>query len=124
MKWHLYDDFRLALNGRMGEHDRSGPARLAAGIFLAGKVVFLTLAFALPSLLHPLWVVASVYVLTASVLGLVLAVVFQLAHCVEQADFPVEHRRVGSTTPGPFIRSRPASTLRVTASPRAGCSAG
>ena len=45
-------------------------------------------------LFHPLWVVAAVYALTASVMGLVLGVVFQLAHCVEAADFALD------TSPG------------------------
>jgi linoleoyl-CoA desaturase len=91
MKWHLYDDFRLAINGRMGDHVVPGPRGRQLIVFVAGKVAFLTLAFGLPLLFHPLWVVASVYVLTASVLGLVLGTVFQLAHCVELADFPLEH---------------------------------
>jgi linoleoyl-CoA desaturase len=90
MKWHLYDDFRLVINGRMGEHVVPGPRGRQLAIFVAGKVAFLTLAFGLPLLFHPLWVVAGVYVLTASVLGLVLGTVFQLAHCVEEADFPLD----------------------------------
>ena len=64
MKWHLYDDFRLVLNGRMGEHVAPGPRRRQLAVFVAGKVVFFTLAFGLPLLFHPLWVVAAVYVLT------------------------------------------------------------
>jgi linoleoyl-CoA desaturase len=90
MKWHLYDDFRLVINGRMGEHVVPGPRGRQLAIFAAGKVAFLTLAFGLPLLFHPLWAVAAVYVLTASVLGLVLGTVFQLAHCVEEADFPLD----------------------------------
>ena len=91
MKWQLYDDFRLARNGRMGEHVAPGPRSGQLAVFVAGKVAFFTLAFGIPLLFHPLWVVAAVYVLTAFVLGLVLGTVFQLAHCVELADFPLEH---------------------------------
>lgn len=91
MKWHLYDDFRLAINGRMGEHVVPGPRGRQLAIFVAGKIAFFTLAFGLPLLFHPLWVVGGVYLLTAFVLGLVLGTVFQLAHCVEQADFPREN---------------------------------
>jgi linoleoyl-CoA desaturase len=40
-------------------------------------------------LLHPVWAVLTVYAVAAFVTGVVLAVVFQLAHCVEEADFPV-----------------------------------
>ncbi len=40
-------------------------------------------------LLHKVWVVLAVYALAAFVSGVVLSVVFQLAHCVGEADFPV-----------------------------------
>jgi linoleoyl-CoA desaturase len=90
IKWHLYDDFRLAVNGRMGDHVVSRPRGLQVAVFLGGKVIFLVLAFGIPLALHPLWVVASVYALTAVVIGVVLGVVFQLAHCVEEADFPLD----------------------------------
>jgi linoleoyl-CoA desaturase len=90
MKWHLFDDFRLMRNGRMGEHVAPGPRRRQLAVFVAGKIIFFALAFGIPLLFHPLWLVAAVYVLTAAVLGLVLGTVFQLAHCVELADFPLE----------------------------------
>ena len=50
---------------------------------------FFSLAFGIPMLLHPWWAVLAVYALAAFVSGVVLSVVFQLAHCVEEADFPV-----------------------------------
>src|SRR5437763_184036 len=40
-------------------------------------------------LLHPIWSVLAIYSVAAFVSGVVLAVVFQLAHCVEEAEFPV-----------------------------------
>jgi len=90
IKWHLYDDFRLVLNGRMGPHVAPPPRGRQLAIFVAGKAAFLLLAFGLPLLVHPVWVVVTFYALTAAVLGLVLGAVFQLAHCVEHADFPRE----------------------------------
>jgi linoleoyl-CoA desaturase len=90
LKWQLYDDFRLALTGRMAQHSVPRPRGSQWVVFLGGKLVFLTLAFAIPLARHPAWAVAAVYVITGVVLGIVLAVVFQLAHCVEQADFPME----------------------------------
>ncbi len=90
IKWHLYDDFRLAINGRMGGHVVPTPRRRELAVFVCGKLAFGLLAFALPLMLHPLWVVAAVYALTAAVTGLALGVVFQLAHCVEAADSALE----------------------------------
>ena len=39
-------------------------------------------------LFHPWWTVLVFYATTAYLLGLLLAVVFQLAHCVDGAAFP------------------------------------
>ena len=90
VKWHLYDDFRLAWTCRMGEHRVPRPRARQWIVFLGGKLVFILLAFAVPLTLHPVWAVATVYVTTTVIVGVVLAVVFQLAHCVGQADFPVD----------------------------------
>lgn len=90
MKWQLYDDFRLALTGLMAQHSVPPPRGRQWVVFVGGKLVFLSLAFAIPLALHPSWAVAAVYAVTAIVLGVVLAVVFQLAHCVGEASFPPE----------------------------------
>jgi linoleoyl-CoA desaturase len=74
----------------MAQHSVPRPHGSQWVVFLGGKLLFLSLAFAIPLALHPAWVVAVCYVVTAVVLGSVLAIVFQLAHCVEQADFPME----------------------------------
>jgi linoleoyl-CoA desaturase len=99
IKWQLYDDFRLALTSRMGAH-RCPPPRHGQLIGLvAGKLVFLSLAFAIPLALHPVWAVAAAYAVMASTTGIVLAVVFQLAHCVEDADFPLASGTGRMSTP-------------------------
>ena len=92
LKWQLYDDFRLALTGRMADHSVPRPRGRQWLVFLGGKLLFLSLAFAIPLTMHPVWAVALTYVATAVSLGIVLAVVFQLAHCVERADFPTDER--------------------------------
>ena len=43
--------------------------------------------------MHPWWTVLAVYALAAFASGVMLSVVFQLAHCVEEADFPVARHR-------------------------------
>jgi linoleoyl-CoA desaturase len=89
IKWHFFDDFRTVAIGRIGGHKIPRPRGHDLVIFIAGKVAFFSLAFGIPMLLHPWWAVLSVYALAAFVSGVVLSVVFQLAHCVEEADFPV-----------------------------------
>jgi linoleoyl-CoA desaturase len=94
LKWQLYDDYRLALTGRMAHYSVPRPRGTQWLVFFGGKLVFLSLAFAIPLTRHPLWAVAATYIVTAVALGIVLAVVFQLAHVVEKAAFPPE------TSPG------------------------
>ncbi|UBF28105.1 acyl-CoA desaturase [Kovacikia minuta CCNUW1] len=89
LRWQLYDDFHDVLTGKIGERSYPRPQGWDLVIFLAGKIIFLILAFGIPLLIHPLWVVLLFYGTTAIVLGLVLSVVFQLAHAVEEADFPL-----------------------------------
>jgi len=89
IKWQLLDDFHDVLRGRIGKHRIPRPRGWDLVIFLAGKALFFALAFGIPLLLHPVWVVLLYYVVAALVLGMVLSVVFQLAHCVEEAEFPL-----------------------------------
>jgi linoleoyl-CoA desaturase len=56
-------------------------------IFWVGKLVFFSLAFGLPMLLHPVSHVLAVYGVTVVTLGVVLALVFQIAHCSDGAEF-------------------------------------
>jgi linoleoyl-CoA desaturase len=89
IKWHLVDDFYSLAIGRIGGHKIPRPKGRDLAVFIGGKVLFFTLAFGIPMLLHPIWAVLVVYAIAAFVSGVVLSVVFQLAHCVEEADFPV-----------------------------------
>jgi linoleoyl-CoA desaturase len=89
IQWTLYNDFQEVITGRIHDHRFPRPRGWDLVTFIAGKAVFLTLAFGVPMLFHPWWVVLPFYGVAAFVLGLVLAVVFQLAHCVEEARFPL-----------------------------------
>jgi len=95
INWHLVGDLRDVIPGRIGEHRLPRPKRWDLAVFVAGKVSFFAVAFGIPLLFHPVWVVASFYAATTIALGLVLSVVFQLAHAVEEADFPLPGRDSG-----------------------------
>jgi phosphatidylserine/phosphatidylglycerophosphate/cardiolipin synthase-like enzyme/fatty acid desaturase len=87
-KWHFIDDFKNLVRGRIARHRFPG---LRGGSLLktfGGKAFFLTWAFVVPLLFHPWWVVLLFYATTSLLVGCTLAVVFQLAHCVEEAEFP------------------------------------
>ncbi|MGB8698068.1 MAG: acyl-CoA desaturase [Thermosynechococcaceae cyanobacterium] len=89
IRWHFYDDFHAVFTGRIGGHRYPRPKGWELVIFWAGKAIFLLLAFGIPLQVHSLWKVLGCYGVTVFVLGLVLSVVFQLAHAVEEANFLV-----------------------------------
>jgi linoleoyl-CoA desaturase len=89
IKWHLLDDFKDVIRGKIGDHSIPRPKGWDLVNFIAGKTIFLSLAFGIPLLVHPLSAVLFFYAITAITLGITLSVVFQLAHAVESADFPI-----------------------------------
>jgi linoleoyl-CoA desaturase len=93
--WHVYEDFHQVLTGRIGGHRLVRPKGRDLITFLGGKALFFTLALGIPMLLHPWWLVLSVYAAATFVQGVVLSVVFQLAHCVEEAEFPLPNTDTG-----------------------------
>lgn len=95
IKWHFVDDFRNLYNGHLGGHRLPRPKGWDLVTFVAGKVVFFSWAFAIPLMFHSWWLVASIYALAAFAEGIALSVVFQMAHCVEEAEFPMPEAETG-----------------------------
>ncbi len=89
IKWHFVDDFYQVAIGRIGDKKIPRPKGMDLAIFITGKVLFFSMAFVIPMCFHSVLAVLAVYALAAFVSGLVLSIVFQLAHCVEEADFPM-----------------------------------
>ena len=89
IKWQCVDDFRKLLRGRIRQHRVPRPTGWELVIFVAGKVSFFALAFGIPLQIHSPAVVLSYYAVFGVVTGFVLSLVFQVAHCVEEAAFPV-----------------------------------
>jgi linoleoyl-CoA desaturase len=88
VKWHLYDDFHDVIVGQTAGHRFPRPRGWDLVTFIGGKALFFSLAFGIPMLLHPWWCVLALYGIASMVQGITLSVVFQMAHCVEQAAFP------------------------------------
>ena len=87
MKWWFVDDFADVARGRIGRLPFPRPRGPELAAFLAGKAVFLGWAVVVPALVFRSGWVAPLFLLGASILGVVLAVVFQLAHAVPEAAF-------------------------------------
>jgi len=89
IKWQLVDDFRKLIRGRISNQPFPRPRGADLAIFAAGKATFFALAFGIPLLFHPIGVALLYYAVAGLVTGIVLSVVFQVAHCVEEAEFPM-----------------------------------
>ncbi len=89
IRWHLYGDFRDMITGTVGERPFARPRGWDLAGFVIGKLAFFTLAFGLPLVFHSIGAVLLFYTVTAAVAGVLLALVFQMAHVVEEAAFPV-----------------------------------
>lgn len=94
-KMEFVDDFIRVIRGRIGRHGFPRPTGQDLVIFVAGKVVFFSWAFCIPLIFHPLGAVLLFYGVGVSILGIMLSVIFQLPHCVAQADFPVPEEKTG-----------------------------
>ncbi len=89
VKWHFYDDFRNIAVGQIGCTKMPRPKGLDLAIFIGGKIFFFGMTFVLPMFFLPWWLVIASYGVATFVEGVGLSVVFQLAHCVEEAEFPM-----------------------------------
>jgi linoleoyl-CoA desaturase len=89
VKWELVDDFMNIISGRIGNHRFPRPRGWDLVILISGKVFFFTWAFIIPLCFHPLSAVLFFYIVGVLVLGVTLSTVFQLPHCVEDAEFPI-----------------------------------
>jgi linoleoyl-CoA desaturase len=88
LEWQITGEFRYLISKtHFGRTRVPFPCRGEHAMFWVGKVVFFGLAFALPFARHPVTSVLACYLVVTVTLGLTLAVVFQLAHCVEEARF-------------------------------------
>lgn len=87
VRWQLFGDFADVIRGQVSGHAMRRPRGWDLLVLLGGKAFFLALAFGVPLLLHPWWVVLVFYAATSMVVGITLSVVFQLSHVVEEAGF-------------------------------------
>jgi len=87
LKWWFIDDLRDLATGRIAGHQFPRARGRELLVALAGKALFVSWAFVLPAVLHPSWALLALWGLAIFSLGNVLAAVFQLAHCVGEAEF-------------------------------------
>jgi linoleoyl-CoA desaturase len=95
IRWHLIGDLLEIATGRVGGHRVPRPRGWDLATFIAGKAFSFTYLLVLPLLWHSAWVVIPFYLFVTGLMGVIMSVVVQLAHCVEEAEFPLPHERTG-----------------------------
>jgi linoleoyl-CoA desaturase len=87
IRWQFASDFTFLYAGRAGRTPLRRPRGGALVSLIAGKLVFVTWALVIPLLVHPLLPVLGIFLFTSFVASLLLTTVFQLSHCVAEAEF-------------------------------------
>ncbi|MCX7667062.1 MAG: acyl-CoA desaturase [Gemmataceae bacterium] len=88
-RWHLWGDFKEALTGKMGPHPIPRPKGRHALLFWGAKITSIFTFLILPMLWRQsIWEVVLFYFVVTGIMGVIMTIVFQLAHCVQEADFP------------------------------------
>jgi linoleoyl-CoA desaturase len=89
LQWFLISDFVDLKNHGIGrQRFARQPRRRDVGMIALGKILHTGWAIALPLAYHKWWIVLTFYLAISWTVGLLLATMFQLAHCAEPADFP------------------------------------
>ena len=98
LQWFVMSDYVTLAHGRVGSHRfQQRPRRRDVALIVLGKVLHFGWAIALPLMFHPWWGVLGFYLVMSWSVGFLLANIFQLAHCVDRAEFfPPEAPRRGA----------------------------
>jgi linoleoyl-CoA desaturase len=83
----FWGDFHAVYSGPANTVPVKRPRGRDLVLFIAGKVVAVSWLLIIPMFFHPWWQVLLVALVALWILGVLLAVVFQLAHCLEEAEF-------------------------------------
>jgi linoleoyl-CoA desaturase len=87
IEWQTAGDFRSMVKPGVADTPVARPRGWEQVYFWVGKAIFYTLAFVVPLTRHGVLSVIGLFLYTGAILGLTLAIVFQLAHCVQEATF-------------------------------------
>ena len=87
LRWQTIGDVAAFVRGTIGTSTLRVPRGWDLAGLVGGKVIFVSWAIVVPLLVYPWWGVVVAYLVYSMVVSLIMAVTFQLAHCVEEADF-------------------------------------
>lgn len=104
LKWVWVDDWSALATRRVARQPLPHLRVRDLVKLVGGKLAYVTWVLAIPLVIHPAASVLALYGIAAVVAGATIAIVFQLAHCVDAADFP-------ATADGSFAAHQLATTV-------------
>lgn len=98
VQWFVMSDYVTLIQRRVSKHQLPvTPRTRDVALILFGKALHLSWAIVIPMMFHPWWGVLGFYLVSSWLVGFTLANIFQLAHCVDRADFfPADAPRRGT----------------------------
>ncbi len=87
LRWQTIGDLGAFFRGRIGRSALRVPGGWDLTGLVTGKAIFVGWAVVVPLLVYPWWAVLIGYLAFSMVVSVIMAVTFQLAHCVEEVDF-------------------------------------
>ncbi len=88
LSWIFYGDMRRFFLNKINSYQLPKPKLTDIVIFFTSKLAYFGYMLVIPTFFHPFWQVLSVFICIHLILGMTLALVFQLAHIVEGNEFP------------------------------------
>ena len=96
LRWQTAGDVAALRRGSIGRSTLRLPRGWDLAGLVLGKAVFVSWALVVPLLVYPWWLALGGYAVFSMVMGLVTATTFQLAHCVEEAEFTAPEDLAGT----------------------------
>lgn len=85
----VFTDYQKFFSNRIGPYKMPRATTSETNLFFITKIAYFFYILVLPMLFHPILYVIISFLLVHFILGLTMSVVFQLAHTVEENDFPL-----------------------------------
>ncbi|MGD9487228.1 MAG: fatty acid desaturase [Calditrichaceae bacterium] len=90
-----FTDFHKFFNGRIGNYKLPKPSAGETTLFLLAKIFYFVYTLIIPLFFNPFLYVIGVFLLVHLILGFTFSIVFQLAHTVDENEFPVVDNESG-----------------------------
>ena len=114
VQWLLISDFADLRRGHVAGQTLAGLGKAKRASIFLGKVLHVSWALVLPMLWYQWWVVIPAYLVGSWAIGFVLSVTFQIAHCVDAAEFALPETDRQDTD---FVWHQLATTVDVAPKP-------